>query len=98
MLIVGKYQVSSLVLRNKVRELDIQTGRKGVREDRKSEPERGMFFIFFSSSVLRASLEVHIFPTIADNFIHLPKIVNFDMPGFNVYFFTSFQRVIVVVF
>ena len=57
-----------------------------------------MFFIFFSSSVLRASLEVHIFPTIADNFIHLPKIVNCDMPGFNVYFFTSFQRVIVVVF
>ena len=40
MLTVGKYQVSSLVLRNKVRELDIQTGRKGVREDRKSEPER----------------------------------------------------------
>ena len=57
-----------------------------------------MFFIFFSSSVLRASLEVHIFPTIADNFIHFPKIVNFDMPGLNVYFFTSFQRVIVVVF
>jgi hypothetical protein len=47
MLIVGKYQVSSLVLRNKVRELDIQTGRKGVREDRKNESERVMFFIFF---------------------------------------------------
>ena len=57
-----------------------------------------MFFIFFSSSVLRASLEVHIFPTISDNFIHLPKIVNCDIPGFNMYFFTSFQRVIVVVF
>ena len=50
-----------------------------------------MFFIFFSSSVLRASLEVHIFPTISDNFIHLPKIVNCDIPGFNMYFFTSFQ-------
>ena len=47
MLIVGKYQVSSLVLRNKVRELDIQTGRKGVREDRKSEPERYVLYIFF---------------------------------------------------
>jgi hypothetical protein len=48
MLIVGKSQVILLVLRNKSRELDIQTGSQVVGEDRKKEPERGFFFVFFA--------------------------------------------------
>lgn len=45
----SKFQVSSLVLRNKARKLDIQTGSQNVGEDRKKEPKRGLFAL--SSSV-----------------------------------------------
>ena len=44
MFIISKSQVSSLVRRNKARELDIQTGSQVVGKDRK-EPERGLLFL-----------------------------------------------------
>jgi hypothetical protein len=43
-IIMSKPQVSSLVPRNKARELNIQTGRQVVGKDRKKEPERGVLF------------------------------------------------------
>ena len=45
-IIMSKPQVSSLVPRNKARELNIQTGRQVVGKDRKKEPERGVLFVF----------------------------------------------------
>ena len=41
--------MSSLVLRNKGRKLDIHTGSQNVGEDRKEEPTRGLLFVLFSS-------------------------------------------------
>jgi hypothetical protein len=45
-IIMSKPQMSSLVPRNKARELNIQTGRQVVGKDRKKEPERGVLFVF----------------------------------------------------
>jgi hypothetical protein len=44
-----------------------------------------------SSSVPKASLDVQMCPTLADKFIYRPNIVNFDMPGINVFILTSLQ-------
>lgn len=101
MFTVGKCKMSSLIPRNKARELDMQTGRQFVWEDRKKEPERGFLYFLFlclfvlASSVSQASTGFHKFSMLPDNFIHLLKIVNCDIPGMNVFMLTSLERTFV---
>lgn len=92
-LLGANLRLSSLVPRTKARELENETGRQVFGEKRKMEPETGLFvfclFLYVTPDYMPMC------STIADNFIHLPKIVNCDMPGIYVYILTSLQRALI---